>query len=139
MLHCGYHVNIEPIIPELRKYIGENIRLKICDLYTAVHYANGQQMLTWFTTRSKVSTGQITGVYFTKKDAVCILSVDGRSLYLTIAHNSDTTAINMKRRANCGEMGKLVPTGKLSVVCTPVYYHNVKKRYYSQDGNEFVV
>ena len=120
MLHCGYLVDVNPVMVELRPFFGD-MPTKI-EFYTAVHYKGSISMEAWFI-KAKPTIGYITGIYCSKKDAVCTITIDNLNLYLIIFHNSNIKPIEMKKCINSGQLGKYIklPT-KLKVTCTPKSY-----------------
>ena len=116
MLHCGYSVEINPVMEILKQYIGE-LQLKN-DYYTAVHYNDGFKMTSWFA-KAKATTGYITGIYCSKKDAVCKIMIGNLSLYLIVAHNSNIKPLEMKKCIALGLLGELLPLPRLAVECVP--------------------
>ena len=120
MLHCGYTVEVTPVIDELRPFLGD-LSVKN-EFYTAVYYKGDVRMDGWFI-KAKPVDGYITGLYCSKKDAVCIITVQNLNLYLIIAHGSNIKPFEMKKCANNGQLGSLIQLpNKLKVRCIPKSY-----------------
>jgi hypothetical protein len=140
MIHCGYKIDFEPIIPILRKYIG-GITITCKHAYTAVHYMENEKMLSWFSTAKPID-GYIKGLYVTKKNVVCVIYIGRLILYATLINNSNSVPISLKIQANKGIFGPLIeicepketdPTindNKITVKCTPVFYAKESGSYH---------
>ena len=126
-IHVGYVLTLtEEVKTQLTPYLGPAMDCLFPEPRHAVLFKEGWNLEAWFTKREAAPPpiGQIRGLYVknTRKErtALALLYVDGLQEYVTLGTNSDGRPIDLKRRANRGELGPMISVAPhILVTCTP--------------------